>query len=239
MDKMDIALKQAFDVLAKEEYENFSRNIPKHRFSVRFRWRMHRMVAKKKKEAKEDSDDDASITELYRTVSKRRLVLMILILMLLISGTILAAKPLLYWLYNRYIKQQEDHVEIMNQEESDNHVRGGFQKYKIMELPEGYRLVEETFDEEFQKYQVGYLDEKENVLYLRQYWEEDEDIGKVTSDASIIEKVEVEGFTGYYVVDKGVSSLVLSDGTYLVVLSGDFPTESLMKIAENLELQDE
>lgn len=240
MDKMDMILKQAFDVLAKEEYDNSLKNIPKHRFSLRFRWRMHRMTFRmKQKEAKESDENHASLTALYRTVSRKRLVLIILILMLLVSGTLLAAKPLLYWLYNRYVKQQEDHVEIMNQEDTASSARTGFRKYKIKELPKGYHLFDESFDEEFQEYQADYYDEEDNILSLRQFWKEEEDLGKVTLDSGDMENVEVNKFTGYYVVDHDTGSFILSDGIYVVIISGNCSKEALMEITLNLKLKEE
>lgn len=36
MDNIDLLLKEAFELLAKEEYENCPNEIPKHRFSLRF-----------------------------------------------------------------------------------------------------------------------------------------------------------------------------------------------------------
>ena len=40
---MDKLLRQAFDQIAKEEYENRPVEIPAHKFSLRFHWKMHKL----------------------------------------------------------------------------------------------------------------------------------------------------------------------------------------------------
>ena len=45
MQEMDILLKEAFGELIEQEYQQRPRNLPKHRFSMRFRIKMYRLLA--------------------------------------------------------------------------------------------------------------------------------------------------------------------------------------------------
>ena len=44
MDNMDLLLKDAFEEMVTEEYENRPLDYPKYRFSLKFRIKMHRMI---------------------------------------------------------------------------------------------------------------------------------------------------------------------------------------------------
>lgn len=240
MDQMDELLKEAFDQIVKEEYDRRPQKRKEHRFSLRFRWNMHRMMRDMERKPREgDGSEGDSLMELYRPVAsgKRRAVLVVLLIML-IGGTVVAAEPVIRWLYNHYIEQHADYVKVQNQEESENPSKNGFQRYEITDIPEGYRLESEEFNENFWDYQVHYINEEENVLFLEQTCQENGNLGKITSDAGSLNEVEAGDFTGYYMTDGSVGSLILSDGTYMVVLSGQFSEEELIEIADSLELAD-
>ncbi len=244
MDKFEKVVNQAFDVLAKEEYERRAKDIPKHTFSLRFRCRMFREVRalkKKKRESKKDDDSHAHapVYDLYRPLPRKRTAWLVLLIVLVIGGTALAAGPLLRWLYNRYVSQREDHVEIMNREEEGNHREKGFRKYRISEVPEGYELNTDDFNLQFQKYQATYSNVGGNVLYIRQYWKEDVDLGRMTADGRLLEEIGAEGFTGYFLEGEDMRVLVFTDGVYLMELGGNLSEEELLAIVDGLELEDE
>lgn len=136
------------------------------------------------------------------------------------------------------IEQNEDHVVLQNNELDENvkQTKENFRKYQLAEMPDGYSLESEEFDEGFQKFFATYTNSSDDVLTLKQTWQEDESPEKLTSDTSAIEDVKVSGFTGYYAEDNGMGSLVLSNGIYRVVLDGAFSKEELVELAENLEL---
>lgn len=243
MADMDKLLRQAFDEIAKEEYENRPEVIPEHKFSLKFRWKMHRILRKMKtgKETREDGKGH-SLMGLYRSVHsrKRRMVILLLVIMVL-GGTAFATEPVIRWLCNYYVDQYDDHVKIQrdNTEESEDKERGTFRKYYLTEIPEGYSLKTEEFDEEVQRYYVAYAKEEGEIIYLKQTWQEDEQPENITSDTEPLEDVQVNGFTGYYAEDEENGSLILSNGVYTLVLTGRYQKEELIELAGNLELADE
>ncbi len=241
MQEMDILLKEAFAELVEQEYEQRPRNLPKHRFSLRFQIKMYRLIrqvgAKNKR-----LDGGSSMLELYRPVrSKRGLAIILALLLMLLGGTITAAETLVQWLNEIMLEQHWDHVKIrrMETEGSEREIAGitenGFPKYKLSELPKTYHLVEERFYEELQEYKLVYKDSRDNILFFRQSGESKDAIGNITSIKTDMEKVKVNGFDGYYVKDNDTASLVLSDGEYLIELFGHLTKEELMLLAEKIQ----
>ena len=239
---MDKLLRQAFDQIAKEEYENRPVEIPAHKFSLRFHWKMHklfRMSGAGKKEGV--GKTGGSPMELFRPIrSKRKMAAIVLLILMLVGGTTIAAEPFIRWLQNFYIEQNEDNVVVQNNEldESVEHTKENFRKYRLTEVPEGYSLESEKFDEGFQRYLLIYINE-EDTLFLKQTWQEDKSAENLTSDNQELMDVKVNGFTGYFAEDDGIGSLVLSNGVYKIVLGGEFSKEELVQLANKLELVDE
>ncbi len=149
MQEMDILLKEAFGELVEQEYQQRPRNLPKHRFSMRFRIKMYRLLRQVGAKSKR-LDGGSSMLELYRPVrSKRGLVIILALLLMLLGGTITAAETLVQWLNEIMLEQHGDHVKIFKKETGvmDEELSNGeerFFKYNLAELPEGYRLVEEV-----------------------------------------------------------------------------------------------
>ena len=236
MDDMERLLKQAFEEIVKEEYQERPKEIPDHKFSLKFHWNMYWVFRAVKKREKTPKSND-SIMDLYRPVPSRcRLTVIALLLTLIIGGSAVAAEPMIQWLRNYYLRQYEDHINVQTKEESENYQQAEFQKYYLTKVPEGYSIENEEYSKEFQNNKILYSNETGQVLLLRQSWKEYEDLGNITSDMSGMEPVEVEGFTGYYTLDKEQGMLILSDDIYMIVLSGYFPKETLVEFANHLEL---
>lgn len=237
---MDKLLRQAFDQIAKEEYENRPVEMPEHRFSLRFRWKMHKLFWMSGAGKKEGAGNTGgSPMELFRPVhSKRKMVVIALLVLMLVGGTTVAAEPFIRWLQNFYVEQNEDHVVVQNNEvdESVEHTKENFRKYRLTEVPEGYSLESEEFDEEFQRYKLTYANVSKDILFFKQTWQEDEQPENLTYSAKALKDVGVSGFTGYYAEDDGIGSLIISNGVYKLVLSGPFSEEELIKLASRLEL---
>lgn len=242
MADMDKLLKQAFDEIAKEEFENRPEVIPEHKFSLKFRWKMHRIL-RKMKTGKDNSGDEKghSLMGLYRSIhSRKRRTAIILLIIMVLGGTAFATEPVIRWLCNYYVDQYDDHVKIQrdNPEEAEDGERGTFRKYQLTEIPEGYSLKVEDFDEEIQRYYIAYVN-GENILSLKQTWQEDESAENLTSDTEPIEDVKISGFTGYYAEDNALGTLILSNGVYKLVLYGTFSKDELIRLAGKLELTEE
>lgn len=243
MNDMDKLLKQALEEIVKEDYENRPQDIPKHRFSAEFRRKMKQAVRMMEAPGKNDAGRSGnSLLELYHPIrSKRKWAVLALLILMLIGGSAIAAEPIRHWLKGFRVEQNSDHVRIQNgtEQTSAGENRGEFRRYRLGEVPEGYVLEQEKFEEGFQRYSIRYVNGSNNVLSLKQTWQEKEYPENLTSGAEPLEEVEMNGFTGYYVKDNGVGSLIISNGIYKLVLDGTFSKEELMGLVEKLELVDE
>lgn len=243
MNDMDKLLNQALEEMVKEDYANRPQNLPEHQFSAKFRRKIKRAIRMLESPGGNELDKSCnSLLELYRPIhSKRRWIAIALLILMLVGGSVLAAEPIIQWLNGFQIEQKEDHVRIQNEEvqadaEED---KGEFRKYRLKEVPEGYVLELEKFEEGFQRYSIRYVSDSNNVLSLKQTWQEDKIPENVTLGQEPLKDTAVNGFIGYYVEDNGVGSLIISNGVYKLVLDGMFSKEELIKLAEKLELVDE
>lgn len=242
MNDMDKLLKQALEEIVKEDYENRPQDIPKHRFSAEFRRKIKQAVRMMESPGKNDAGRSGnSLLELYHPIrSKRKWAVLALLILMLIGGSVIAAEPIRHWLKGFRVEQNSDHVRIQNgtEQTSAGENRGEFRRYRLGEVPEGFVLISEKYDREFQKYYIAYANSEE-VLYLKQIWQENSDPENLTSDVEPLENIILNAFTGYYVEDNGVGSLIISNGVYKLILSGSFSKEELIELAEKLELVDE
>lgn len=238
MADMNQLLKEAFELLAREEYENRS-EVPKHKFSLRFHWNIHQIFRSAGATEKRKTTEKNTPFECYRPIrSRRKRIVFVCLMFAIVGGTVFAAEPVIRWLHNYYMKQHEDHVEIQKSEIDEGNTGSSnqeFRKYRLTKLPEGYSFEQEEFDEEFQKYLSNY-NNGENILWLKQTFKENEILGNVTSDTKLLEEVEINGFTGYYAEDNEMGTLILTDDTYVIMLYGNFSKEILMDLAEGLEM---
>ena len=236
---MDELLILAFEEAAKDRYNNRVRFHQKHRFSFKKKKKMHKLLRMQEKCRSKRSG--GTILELYRPVySKRRMVVIVLLLLMVIGGSSFASEPLIRWLNSFYVEQNDDHVKFQN-DDNDMGIgsRAVFRKYCFLDIPEGYTFVSEKYDEEFQKYYLTYVDSEEKILYLKQVWQESKASENLTSDTEQVKDIEVNGFTGYYVEDNGMGTLIISNGVYKLVLDGPFTKEELVDLAGKLELSDD
>ena len=230
---MDKLLERAFDQLAKEEYEKHSVEFPEHRFSLKFWWKIH-CLFRKIGVPKMVDQEGSSVMELFHPIhSKRRIVVIILLILMVVGGTAVAAEPFIRWLQNFSVEQSKDHVKIQNgmTDGALEHTKENFKKYRLKNLPEEYTFWLDGFDDKFQRYKISYHNTKNDILSLKQAWQEDDMAENLTSNMENIEDVKVNGLTGYYAKDNGVSSLILSNGVYKLVLDGNFSKEELLEIA--------
>ena len=182
--------------------------------------------------------------ELYRPVrSKRGLVIILALLLMLLGGTITAAETLVQWLNEIMLEQHGDHVKIFKKETGvmDEELSNGeerFFKYNLAELPEGYRLVEEVYRQRFDEYQITYVNDKGDMMLLRQSGYKEGIMGNITSGFKGMDKVTVNDFMGYYVRDVDTANLVLTDGEYVIELFGNLSKKELISLAKRLQLEE-
>lgn len=234
MRELEELLREVLAEMIKQEYENRPKHIKRHFFSLRFRRRMRRMA--KEVRAKRQTEENASpITDLYRPIrSKRRWLILLALLMVLVGGTVTGAEPVICRLFEYCMEQHGNFVEMESREDNSKMATDAFAKYEFAEVPEGYELVEEEFKSEFGVYQISYANSKEEILMFRQSLQENGNHGNVTSEREGMEEVKINDFQGYFVEDFDTGSMVLSDGTYMIELSGKFSKEELLSLAESL-----
>ncbi len=234
---MEKLLQEAFDEIAKEEYANRPTDLPEHKFSLKFRLKMRRIM-KGSATVGEEGNHILGLHRSFRT--RRRVAVVTLFVFIMAGGTVFGAEPIIQWLNSFNVEQNEDHVKIQNNELDKNvkHTKDNFRKYCLTEVPEGYSLKSEDFEIGFQRYKVTYV-KAEDMLFLKQTWQEDLVIESITSDAEGLKDIEVNGFKGYYTEDDGIGSLILSNGVYKLVLTGAFGKDELVGLAGKLELVDE
>lgn len=242
--KMEELLAKAFEEIAKQEYENRPQDLPQHKFSLRFHCKMHWALWKakqrkaKQRNAGRTGGKSTPLTVLYSPIRHKKRIAVIAVVLLFTGSIALSADSVFHFIFDRAIERNKDYMGVVY-EEWEDHKEGEFQKYEITDVPEGYALEREEFDEEFQIYQVYYINENKQMLYFNQGWQEDGMIGNVTSGVNSAEEVNINGYSGYYLSDNNINTVVFSDGTYLLELSGGLPRKTMLEIAENLKLRTE
>lgn len=144
------------------------------------------------------------------------------------------AEPVICWLFEYCMEQHGNFVEMEQRENDNNTEADSFQKYEFAEVPEGYELLGEEFKSEFGVYQISYVNAEGYALMLRQSILENGNLGNTTSIWEKPEEVKINDFHGYFMEDSNVQSLILSNGTYMIELSGAFSKEELLSLAESL-----
>lgn len=200
-------------------------------------YRLYRTLGKIEKHSREG--ERTSILDLYRPLSARRyLALISLLLLMVIGGTVFAGEPLIRWIHDYYMEQHQDHVAIQkNGDEEDPVDVTEFRKYRFQTVPEGYYIETEKVNEKFQKYLIYYKNSKGDILRLKQTVAGEEILGDITSDATSIEEIKIDKYTGYYAEDNGVGTVIFSDGIYMITIYGTLPKEMLINLAKELELE--
>ncbi len=236
MDNMDLLLKEAFEEMVTQEYENRPLEFPEHRFSLKFRLKMRRLM-KQIDVGEQETEEKTSLLELYRPIrSKRKLVVLIALMLLLLGGTVVAAKTLITWLYQITLEQQEDHVKVNRQETviSEDMTESSFQKYKLTKIPEGYQLIDSRTDEGFKESVEVYRNSAKRIFLFKQNGQDEITMGNVTLGREGMEEINVDNFKGYYMEDGNIGSLILSDKYILIELSGRMNKEELIELAKGL-----
>lgn len=84
-------LKEAFDEIAKEDYANRPTDLPEHRFSLRFRLKMHRMM---KETAKGREAGEPILSQGRSFCAKKRVAVAALLVFVIAGGTAFARSQL-------------------------------------------------------------------------------------------------------------------------------------------------
>lgn len=231
----DDIFKNAFEQIARREYEERPVTVEEHRFSLKFRSRMRKLLPRVRIEKSGEKSSVFGVILPAPVKSKGRVACLAALMALTVGGTAFAAEPLVRWLYGQYIEQYSDHVEVKNSQETTPIDAGEFCKYELGYVPEGYSLVSEEYDEVFQERKSVYRNQESKSILVKQK-SLDVNGTVITSDEEELEEIAVEGFSGYYIPDSEQSSVILSDGIYTITISGWVSKEELLKTAEGLSL---
>lgn len=237
--EMDKLLKAAFSQMVEQEYEKRPKEFPKHQFSPQFEHSMEELLRTGKISDKTEKKDkrEFSMLALLRPIRSRRAVLAMVVLMVCMFGaTVSGTNPIIVWLHNSWMEQHGDYVEMESREKETGVSHKVFRKYKLAEVPEGYNLRNEQFDESVGIYYTTYVNEDDNVLVLKQGKKDNGNLGTVTSNRKNIEEIKVGIFEGYYIKDSDAENFVLSDGEYMLVFIGNLPKEKFLELVEGLQV---
>lgn len=238
-DEMDKLLKAAFSQMVEQEYEKRPKEFPKHQFSPQFEHSMEELLRTGKMADKKEKKDDRefSLLALLRPIRSRRAVLAMVVLMVCLFGaTVSGTNPIIVWLHDSWMEQHGDYVETENREKDAEVISGEFHKYELTQIPEGYQLAEELFDESVGIYYMLYSNEKENTFIFKQGKKENGNFGNVSANRKDMEQIRVGEFEGYYVKDSDTENLVLSDEEYMLVFIGNLSKEEFLVMAESLKV---
>lgn len=238
-DSMDELLKAAFSQMVEQEYEERTKEFPKHQFSPRFERSMEELLRTGKMSDKTEKKDkrDLSLLALLRPIRSRRAVLAMVVLMVCLFGaTVSGTNPIIVWLHDSWMEQHGDYVELENREKDEKPSQGEFQRYELTQVPEGYRLVDKGFDESIGIYYMYYVNEEENTFTFRQSMKDNGNIGNITADRKNMEQVKVGEYEGYYVKDADNDNFILSDAKYMLVFTGSLSKEEFLAMAEGLKV---
>lgn len=235
-EELDRLLKQAFEKMVAEDYAKRPQEFPKHQFSARFERNMEKLLCAAETPTEEPAAK-FSLLELLRPIrSKKAVVVMAAIMVLVFGMTAGGTNPIIIWLHDNWMQQQGDYVEVQNREDKAGVSEEVFHKYELAEIPKGYRVVDEEFDEDVGVYMITYVDKNGNMLIVRQSKKDNGNIGNLTAGRKDINRIEVGDFEGYYVDDLDMSNLVLCDKEYMVVITGYLSRDEFLKLAENLQV---
>ena len=236
---MDKLLKAAFSQMVEQEYEKRPKEFPKHQFSPQFEHSMEELLRTGKISDKTEKKDkrEFSMLALLRPIRSRRAVLAMVVLMVCMFGaTVSGTNPIIVWLHNSWMEQHGDYVELENRENDAEVSDGEFQKYELTQIPEGYQLTEELFDENIGMYYLYYINEDESTFTFRQSKKDNGNIGNITANRKDMEQVRVGEFEGYYFKDSDNDNLILSNAEYILVFTGNFSKEEFLEMADKLQI---
>lgn len=235
-EELDRLLKQAFEKMVAEDYAKRPQEFPKHQFSARFERNMEKLLCAAETPTEEPAAK-FSLLELLRPIrSKKAVVVMAAIMVLVFGMTAGGTNPIIIWLHDNWMQQHGDYVEVQNREDKAGVSEEVFHKYELAEIPKGYRVVDEEFDEDVGVYMITYVDKNGNMLIVQQSKKDNGNIGNLTAGRKDINRIEVGDFEGYYVDDLDMSNLVLCDKEYMVVITGYLSRDEFLKLAENLQV---
>lgn len=237
-DEMDKLLKAAFSQMVEQEYKERPKEFPKHQFSPQFEHSMEELLRTGKMSDKTRKKDkrEYSLLALLRPVRSKRIILAMVIMMVCLFGaTVSGTNPIIIWLHDSWMEQHGDYVELESREKEEKPSQGEFKKYELTQIPDGYQLEEEFFDESVGIYYMLYASEGENTFIFKQGKKDNGNFGTISANRKNIEQVEVGEFEGYYVKDSDTENLVLSDGEYTLVFIGNLSKQKFLEMAESLQ----
>ncbi len=237
MDDIDRLLQAAFTEMVEKEYANRPEKFPRHRFSRKFRRNMDELLRTGKAPAEYERKPAGgfSLLELMRPVRSRRAILIAAALVVLLFGTTASdTNPIIVWLHDSWMEQHGDYVEIQNREKDESISKKTFCKYELTEVPAGYELRGEEYDESVGIYYMFYANEEEQAFIFKQGTKDNGNLGNVTANRKDMEEAQVGGLEGYYVHDADTGNLILSDERYMLVFIGDLSKAEFLELASGL-----
>lgn len=231
----DSCIDRALGQMVEQQYAARPRKFARHRFSLPFQWKMAKMIRAFESDDCEKKETSRSLPKIFRPLRSARVaVAMAAVTVALLGTTVRGTNPIIVWMYETWMVQHGDYVEIEGREdevEIADHTSDSFKKYELTKVPEGYELQDETFVKEMGVYQIFYVREDGQMLSIQQYKKDNNNLGNITASRNDMEKVIIGDFEGYYIQDSDMNNLILSDDETMLLFTGVFSKEEFLELA--------
>lgn len=234
----DSCIDRALGQMVEQQYAARPRKFARHRFSLPFQWKMAKMIRAFESDDCEKKETSRSLPKIFRPLRSARVaVAMAAVTVALLGTTVRGTNPIIVWMYETWMVQHGDYVEIEGREdevEIADHTSDSFKKYELTKVPEGYELQDETFVKEMGVYQIFYVREDGQMLSIQQYKKDNNNLGNITASRNDMEKVIIGDFEGYYIQDSDMNNLILSDDETMLLFTGVFSKEEFLELAGDI-----
>lgn len=234
----DSCIDRALGQMVEQQYAARPRKFARHRFSLPFQWKMAKMIRAFESDDCEKKETSRSLPKIFRPLRSARVaVAMAAVTVALLGTTVRGTNPIIVWMYETWMVQHGDYVEIEGREdevEIADHTSDSFKKYELTKVPEGYELQDEMYDEILHMNHLYYVNADGQLFALQQGEKDNKILGNVTANRKDMEKVTVGGFEGYFIKDSDINNLILSDEESILLFIGAFSKEELLELARNL-----
>lgn len=223
----DKLLEDAIKIAVEKDYKKEVTDFPKkdsHTFSNSFEEKMYPLLHRE------------SPIQYHKPLKFR--YLLVAVLVLLFSGMTVLANPDIREHIGKYFEQLfDDHTDV-SLDAPDQPKKKEFVKVKPTYIPEGYELIEKTYNKQTQEYILSFANENGYTLHYTQsipeQWENSPN--SITSNGVPAKKLDIGGFPGYLLSDEhGVYSLIYVTDNYIFYVGGKTEAEELIKIIKSLQ----
>lgn len=221
-------LEQAVKIACEKDYVNEVSGISKdvHTFSEEFEVKMKELIAPSK------------VQKAKRKLKKRHYLLVAILVVFMIAGTTaLAVDEIREQIFEYFESLFSDHTDVYFESKEDE-IKTTLPREEIMKpeyIPEGFRMEEEIYDEEFGTYDLIYSNEEGIVLAYSQMVLDEINRTSYTSKGDKAKRIMLDSDQAYIISDdKSVKTILYEKNGYVLSIGGLLSEEELIKMLESV-----